>query len=307
MRRQRRFEDGINRLAAAGLTRGCGDRRLLPRPGPCARGGFAAALAIALRCQPPADYFSDDEGSPTRAPSTASPPPASPPAARTAASAPTASSAARSWPPSSIARWPPESEYRPAVPPSAHPRAERSGHGFACRPAIWFGGIYSFFLNRSFPVPLRNRRFAAVLASAALAITVSSAAAQPVAAVDGSGLVTIANRYRANAGVPPVRLQSADRPHRRRAGQPTGGGAHARPRLRLPHSAPGRRECLLAAAGRDRRVEYRLRLAAARAVHAAVVQLRRASRDHARGVATPTPGGAGRPAATGAATGSWSS
>ena len=58
-------------------------------------------------------------------------------------------------------------------------------------------------------MPLLNRRFAAVLASAALAITVLPAAAQPVAAVDGSGLVTIANRYRANAGIAPVRLQSA--------------------------------------------------------------------------------------------------
>lgn len=58
-------------------------------------------------------------------------------------------------------------------------------------------------------MPLLNRRFAAVLASAALAITVLPAAAQPVAAQDGSGLVTIANRYRANAGVAPVLLHSA--------------------------------------------------------------------------------------------------
>ena len=62
-----RFEDGINRLAAAGLARGCGNRHYCPTQ-TVRRGGFAAALAIALQLPSAGrDFFSDDEDSPHEA------------------------------------------------------------------------------------------------------------------------------------------------------------------------------------------------------------------------------------------------
>jgi hypothetical protein len=59
-----RFENGINRLAAAGLARGCGNGRYCPGL-TVRRGWLATALATAL--QLPAaetDYFRDDSDSP---------------------------------------------------------------------------------------------------------------------------------------------------------------------------------------------------------------------------------------------------
>jgi hypothetical protein len=55
-----RFESGINRLRAAGLTSGCGGGRYCPRS-QVNRGALATALATALRL-PAADrdYFTDD-------------------------------------------------------------------------------------------------------------------------------------------------------------------------------------------------------------------------------------------------------
>jgi hypothetical protein len=59
-----RFEDGINRLAAAGLTRGCGDGDYCPGRS-VSRGKLADALATALRLPAAGhDYFTDDEGNP---------------------------------------------------------------------------------------------------------------------------------------------------------------------------------------------------------------------------------------------------
>ena len=59
-----RFEDGINRLAAAGLARGCGNRHYCPTQS-VRRGGLALALATALELPAATrDYFSDDNASP---------------------------------------------------------------------------------------------------------------------------------------------------------------------------------------------------------------------------------------------------
>jgi hypothetical protein len=59
-----RFEDGINRLAAAGLAKGCGSGNYCPGQA-VRRGAFATALAIALQLAPAdGDHFSDDTGSP---------------------------------------------------------------------------------------------------------------------------------------------------------------------------------------------------------------------------------------------------
>jgi hypothetical protein len=59
-----RFEDGINRLAAAGLARGCGGENYCPSQ-TMRRGPLATALAFALQLPPATqDYFSDDEGGP---------------------------------------------------------------------------------------------------------------------------------------------------------------------------------------------------------------------------------------------------
>ena len=58
-----RYEDGINRLAAAGLTRGCGNGDYCPGQA-VRRGALATALAWALGLPATStDYFSDDEGS----------------------------------------------------------------------------------------------------------------------------------------------------------------------------------------------------------------------------------------------------
>jgi uncharacterized protein YkwD len=62
-----RFEDGINRLAAAGLARGCGDGNYCPSR-PVRRGALATAIATALRLpRSRVDYFRDDERSPHEA------------------------------------------------------------------------------------------------------------------------------------------------------------------------------------------------------------------------------------------------
>jgi uncharacterized protein YkwD len=59
-----RFEDGINRLAAAGLAIGCGDESYCPSR-TVLRGVLATALATALRLPSTrTDYFDDDAGSP---------------------------------------------------------------------------------------------------------------------------------------------------------------------------------------------------------------------------------------------------
>ena len=58
-----RFEDGINRLAAAGLAIGCGDGSYCPGRA-VSRGPLATALATALRLPSTrTDYFDDDERS----------------------------------------------------------------------------------------------------------------------------------------------------------------------------------------------------------------------------------------------------
>ncbi len=58
------FENGINRLAAAGLANGCGSGNYCPNQ-TVRRGGLATALATALQLPPAGDdYFSDDESSP---------------------------------------------------------------------------------------------------------------------------------------------------------------------------------------------------------------------------------------------------
>jgi hypothetical protein len=59
-----RFEDGINRLAAAGLARGCSNGRYCPGLA-VRRGWMATALATALRLPAATtDYFRDDNDSP---------------------------------------------------------------------------------------------------------------------------------------------------------------------------------------------------------------------------------------------------
>ena len=59
-----RFEEGINRLAAAGLAIGCGSGNYCPNVS-VRRGALATALAKALQLPPAGDdYFSDDEASP---------------------------------------------------------------------------------------------------------------------------------------------------------------------------------------------------------------------------------------------------
>ena len=59
-----RFEDGINRLAAAGLARGCGGGNYCPSQA-VRRGALATALATALRLpKSRVDYFRDDGDSP---------------------------------------------------------------------------------------------------------------------------------------------------------------------------------------------------------------------------------------------------
>jgi len=57
-------------------------------------------------------------------------------------------------------------------------------------------------------VPIIVRRVSSALAAATLAITLVPATPQAVAARDGSEFVTIVNRYRADAGVAPLRLNA---------------------------------------------------------------------------------------------------
>ncbi len=57
-------------------------------------------------------------------------------------------------------------------------------------------------------MPSRPRRLASILAALVMATALVPAASEPVAARDGSDFVTIANRYRADAGIGPVRLHS---------------------------------------------------------------------------------------------------
>ncbi len=58
------YEDGINRLAAAGFASGCGGGNYCPDSA-VRRGALATALATALQLPPAeADHFSDDSGSP---------------------------------------------------------------------------------------------------------------------------------------------------------------------------------------------------------------------------------------------------
>ena len=57
-------------------------------------------------------------------------------------------------------------------------------------------------------MPTRSRRLACFLAALAMATVLVPAASQPVSARDGSTFVTIVNRYRADAGVAPVKLHS---------------------------------------------------------------------------------------------------
>ncbi len=58
-------------------------------------------------------------------------------------------------------------------------------------------------------MPRRSRRFISFLAALSVAAALVPAASEPVSARDGSTFVTLANRYRSEAGVAPVRLHSA--------------------------------------------------------------------------------------------------